>query len=61
MKKVSLNRVKAKIRKYRITKSQATSSMLEGNVNQYISDLMELYNTRKQLSSEMIQIPVREK
>lgn len=60
MKKVSINRVKAKIRKYRITKTQAKSSMIEGNVNQYIADLFELYNTRNQLTSEMVSVPVSE-
>lgn len=59
MRKVSLNRVKAKVRQYRIQKSKAKANMTDGNVNDYIKNLIELYETKTQLGGVKTLIPVR--
>lgn len=59
MRKVSLNRVKAKVRQYRIQKSKAKANMTDGNVNDYIKNLIALYETKTQLGSGKSLIPVR--
>ena len=57
MRKVSVNRLRAKVRKYKISKTQAKASMVEGNINSYISDLLALYQSKNQLAQ--VAIPVK--
>jgi hypothetical protein len=54
MKKMSINRVKATLRLYQMQKSKARSSMIEGNVNDYIKDLITLYQAKVQLGNQPI-------
>lgn len=61
MRRINISRVKAKIRQYRIQKSVTRSSMVQGDINDYIKDLITLYNTKNQLSSTMITVPVNNK
>ena len=60
MKRVNVNRFKAKIRQYRMQKNIARDTMQKGDVNHYIKDLITLYNTKSQLSNSLIPISVRE-
>ena len=58
MRRVNINRVKAKIRQYRMQKHRTQNTMVEGNVNDYIKDLIALYNTKSQLSQTMVALPI---
>ena len=56
MKKVSINRLKAKVRQYKMQQSKAQSNMIEGNVNDYIKDLINLYRSKTELPLTLIPI-----
>jgi hypothetical protein len=56
MKKVSINRLKAKVRQYKMQQSKAQSNMIEGNVNDYIKDLINLYRSKNELPLTLIPI-----
>ena len=59
MKKVSINRLKAKVSQYRVQQSKAKSNMIQGNVNDYIKDLIDLYNTKSQMPKGLIAVEVK--
>lgn len=58
MKRMNISRVKAKIRQYRMQKSQTKNTMVKGDINDYIKDLIALYNTQSQLSPAMTYVPI---
>jgi hypothetical protein len=59
MKKISINRVRAKVRHYKMQKSKAQSKMEEGNLNDYIKDLISLYQAKTQLDKSLILVETR--
>lgn len=59
MKNMSINRLKAKVRLYKMQQSKAQSNMIEGNVNDYIKDLIDLYHTKTELPYNLALIKIK--
>lgn len=57
MKKMRLNRIRAKIRQYKIQKTKAKAEMVNGDLNEYIKDLINLHDSRTQL--QRVTVPVQ--
>ena len=58
MKRVNISRIKAKIKQYKSLKNVTKNSMISGDVNDYIKDLIELYNKKTQLNFTPVLIPI---
>ena len=56
MKKMRINRIKAKIRQYKIQKTKAKAEMVNGDLNEYIKDLISLYDTKKKLQQVTVTV-----
>lgn len=56
MKRNRLNRVKAYIRKYRYTKNQTVNQMRNGDLDDYLKSLKDLYESKERLKDYLVPV-----